>query len=291
MRIRTTCIAAASMLAAGCASTPAVHSKVPEYKKADLDGSKIYYQNFGAGPEAVVFVHGWACDHTVFRYQVQAFAPKARTIALDLIGHGKSDAPKVEYTFDLFARSIDAVLRDAGVDRAVLVGHSNGMPAIRQYYRLYPSKVLALVNIDGTLKAFYNKPEDAKKELEIFEGPKYLAAMDQYTRAVLTNRLPPETRQAVSDMMKRTPQHVIVGDITATLDMSIWKDDPIDVPLLCVLAKQPFWDDAYEAYVRKLSPSVDYRVFDGVGHFLMMEKPDLVNTAILDFLTRNHLLL
>ena len=64
----------------------------------------------------------------------------------------------------------------------------------------------------------------------------------------------------------------------------------LDVPLLCVLAKSPFWSDDYEAFVRKLAPRVEYRVLDGVGHFLMMEKPKEFNDAVIAFLDKNALL-
>lgn len=275
---------------ASCATPHTTHSKVVDYRKADFGGHGVYYQSHGTGSRAVVFVHGWACDHTFFRYQIPAFAGKTHVIALDLIGHGKSDAPQIEYTFDTLARSIDAVLRDADVNQCVLVGHSNGMPTIRQFYRLFPEKTLALVNLDGTLKPYYEDPGEAKKELAVFEGPQYLQAMDFYVKQMLTDRLPPEARQGILDTMKRTPQRVIVGGITATLDPAIWRDDPIRVPFQCLLAKQPFWDEAYAAYVKRLAPEVDIRIYDGVGHFLMMEKPDLVNAAMLEFLAKHGLL-
>ena len=80
-----------------------------------------------------------------WRMQVPAFETKSRVIAIDLPGHGRSDKPQIDYTMDLFARAIDAVLRDAKVDRAVLVGHSMGVPVVRQFYRKYPEKTRALV--------------------------------------------------------------------------------------------------------------------------------------------------
>ncbi len=49
-------------------------------------------------------------------------------ITVDLPGHGESDKPQIAYTMDLFARAVEAVMRDAGVDQAVLVGHSMGTP-------------------------------------------------------------------------------------------------------------------------------------------------------------------
>jgi pimeloyl-ACP methyl ester carboxylesterase len=126
-------------------------------KYAKLDGARIHYQNYGKGKEAIVLVHGWGCNLGHWRYQVPAFAQRSRVIALDLPGHGLSDKPEITYSMDLFARAIDAVMRDAGVDRAVLVGHSMGTPVIRQFYRKYPDKTLALVIVDGGLRPFADK--------------------------------------------------------------------------------------------------------------------------------------
>src|SRR5262245_43200871 len=99
---------------------------------ATLDGSKVHYKDVGSGTEAVVFVHGWSCDSTFWRFQLPTLQGRARAILIDLPGHGQSDKPEIAYTPELFARAVDAVLQDAKVERAVLVGHSNGTPVIRQ---------------------------------------------------------------------------------------------------------------------------------------------------------------
>jgi pimeloyl-ACP methyl ester carboxylesterase len=79
-------------------------------------------------------------------------------IAVDLVGHGKSDKPHVRYTMEVFARSIDSVLTDAKIKRAVLVGHSMGTPVVRQFLRLFPEKTAGLVIVDGALRdAFFPK--------------------------------------------------------------------------------------------------------------------------------------
>ncbi len=73
-------------------------------------------------------------------------------------------------------------------------------------------------------------------------------------------------------------------------DASIWKADLIRVPLQLLLAKNPEWSADYEAFVRTLAPDADCRVFDDVSHFLMLEKPEPVNRAMSEFLTRKRLL-
>src|SRR5262245_52946570 len=85
-----------------------------------LDSMRVHYQNYGEGKEAIVFIHGWSCNLNFWKANIPAFVNQSRVIAIDLPGHGDSDKPQVTYSMDLFARAIDAVLRDAKVERATL---------------------------------------------------------------------------------------------------------------------------------------------------------------------------
>src|SRR4029077_15240857 len=81
---------------------------------AKLDDIRLHYKSLGEGETALVLVHGWTCNMNFWRYQVLAFEGKIRMILVDLPGHGESDKPKVDYTMDLFARPVDAVLKESG---------------------------------------------------------------------------------------------------------------------------------------------------------------------------------
>src|SRR5450755_5114179 len=115
---------------------------------ATYDGSRVHYESYGKGQEAVVFIHGWTCDLTFWRGQAPVYE-KHRALLIDLPGHGQSDKPDVAYTQERFARAVEAVMRDAGVERAVLVGHSMGTPVGITFLRLFPAKAKALVLVDA----------------------------------------------------------------------------------------------------------------------------------------------
>lgn len=87
--------------------------------------------------------------------------------------------------------------------------------------------------------------------------------------------------------MLAAPQFVVVGAMKGMLDQSIWKDDKIDVPVLHILSKSPMWSADYEKYVRTIAAKTEYTQMDGVGHFLMMEKPEEFNRILHDFLKNN----
>ncbi|MDQ2978707.1 MAG: alpha/beta fold hydrolase [Acidobacteriota bacterium] len=254
---------------------------------ATLDGNRIHYQVAGSGPKTLVFVHGWSCDLSVWRFQVPAFAPKARVIVLDLPGHGRSDAPQIAYTMDFFARAIDAVLRDAGVSRATLIGHSMGTPVVRQFFRRFPEKTAALVAVDGSLRVLISDAEARERFLAPYRGPEYRERLERFADAMFSADQA-QLRDPMKAVMTKTPQHVLVSAAESMLDPANFREDPIRVPLLSVLAKSPFWGEDYEAFLRGLAPQLDFKVMEGVRHFLMLEKPDEFNAILAAFLEKQR---
>ncbi len=251
---------------------------------APYQGIRLHYKSLGSGPTAVVFVHGWACDLTVWRAQVPAVDGRVRALFLDLPGFGRSDKPELVYSMDYFAGAVDAVLRAAGVERAVLVGHSMGTPVIRQYYRKYPTKVIGLVVVDGALRAYFKDTVEAGPFLARFEGADYAANLVKMIDALLGPGADSALKASVRRMAAATPQRVAASAMREQINPAIWRDDPIEVPVLAVMSPSPGWTPEYVAYAKRLVPGIRYQTIAGVGHFLMMERPDEFNALLEDFL-------
>lgn len=262
----------------------------PVERYADLDGMRVHYVDHGRGREALIFVHGWSCDLGFWDANVQAFTGRSRVIAVDLPGHGRSDKPQIAYSMDLFARAVDAVMRDAGVRKATLIGHSMGTPVIRQFYRKYPSKTRALVIVDGALRPFGTR-EQMEPFIARFRSPDYRKAIEDFINFLAQSSKDKNQLEKIKASMTATPQHVVVGAMEAQYDPAIWKDqDRIGVPTLAIMAANPAWNADYEKFVRELVPGIDYQVWSGVTHFLMMDEPGKFNEAVLGFLARNRLI-
>jgi len=259
-----------------------------ESQYAKLDGAKIHYKSYGKGKDALVLVHGWTCNLDNWREQIPDFAKRNRVIALDLPGHGQSAKPQIAYTMDLFANAIDAVMRDAKVERAVLVGHSMGTPVARQFYRKYPQKTLAIVIVDGGLRPFGSK-EMRDGFVAMFRAPSYKQAGEQmFTQMMGT--LPAAEQERVKTSFANTPQYVLVSAMESMNKDELYGPDKINVPVFAVLAKSPFWPPDTEQFLRGLAPDLELQWFEGVGHFLMMEKPKQFNDAVIAFLDKKNLL-
>ena len=270
-------------------STKNERSQIAESRWTTLDGARIHYVNYGKGSEALVLIHGWTCNLDNWRDQFSVFAKRNRVIAIDLPGHGQSDKPQITYSMDLFARAVDAVMRDAKVKRAVLVGHSMGTPVARQFYRKYPQKTLAIVIVDGSLRPFADKVM-IDRLIDGFRGANYKEAVSQMLTAISGPNLSTEARERIKASSLNTPQHVIVSAMQGMADPSIWGEDKINVPVLAIMAKNAFYPPNIEDSFRKIAPQIEFQMWDGVGHFIMMEKPKEFNAAVLQFLDKNKLL-
>jgi pimeloyl-ACP methyl ester carboxylesterase len=259
-----------------------------ESQYAKLGETRVHYKSYGKGRDALILVHGWTCNMDHWRDQIPDFAKRNRVIALDLPGHGQSDKPQISYTMDLFADAIDAVMRDAKVEHAVIVGHSMGAQVARQFYRKYPKKTLGIVLVDGGWRLFGTK-ELREQFLAMFRGPNYKDAGAQMF-SQMAGTMPPAAQERVKTSFSSTPQYVLVSAMESMNQESLYGPDKVNVPVFAVLAKSPFWAPDTEEYFRTLAPDFELQWWEGVGHFLMMERPKQFNEAVIAFLNKKSLL-
>jgi pimeloyl-ACP methyl ester carboxylesterase len=275
-------------LLAGCTVILRAEEPSGVARSVQLDSAKVHYTDYGAGQNALLFVHGWSCDETFWAGQGPALGAKFHVITIDLPGHGQSDKPQIVYTMDLYVRAIDAVLRHAEVQSAVLVGHSNGTPIIRQFYRKFPEKTRALVIVEGALRPFGDKATMEKFVAQL-KAPNYEENVGKMIDGMTSPIHDAALREKIKTAILRTPQYVAASEMEATLDQELWKPDKINVPVLMILAKQPGWNAEYEQFVRGIVPHLNYQVWEGVSHFLMMEQPAKFNAALIAFLEKQQL--
>jgi len=169
------------------------------------------------------------------------------------------------------------------------VGHSMGTPVARQFYRQYPQKTLALVIVDGVLRPLAEKTV-MDRMIEGFRAPTYKQSIDQMLTAMKGPSLSAEAMERIKASSANTPQHVVVSAMEGMADPAIWGDDKINVPVLAIMARNPFYPPNIEEISRGLAPNMDFRMWEGVGHFVMMDKPKEFNEAVIGFLEKNKLL-
>jgi pimeloyl-ACP methyl ester carboxylesterase len=261
-------------------------AQAPASHWAKYDNGKVRYYDIGKhNKKAIIFVHCWTCNGDFWKDSYNAF-PGYRVIVPDLPGHGQSDKPHTDYSMEYLARSIDAVMKDAKVKQAVLVGHSMGTPVIRQFYRIFPDKTLGLVVVDGALKPFGKRSEVEKFFLPLFEH--YDKQAQVFIDGILEPTRP-DLKPWIRSQMLATPDYVGISAMKGMLDDGIWTDDQIKVPVLAVMADKPWGTNIGDVY-KTIAPDLEFIQWTGVSHFLMMERPKEFNQAVSEFITKKKLL-
>src|SRR5215208_1013469 len=93
-----------------------------------------------------VFIHGFGGQASQWHYQLQKFSLENRVIALDLRGHGLSDAPATGYDMDQLIHDLETALTLLKVKgKFVLLGHSYGGAIVTEYALKHPDRVERLV--------------------------------------------------------------------------------------------------------------------------------------------------
>ncbi|HMF75576.1 MAG TPA: alpha/beta hydrolase [Bryobacteraceae bacterium] len=95
-------------------------------QKVKRGGVSLAFKEFGSGPQTILFIHGWSGNHTFLLPQIQHFSASHRVIAVDLRGHGESDAPDQEYTMAGFADDMAWLCEQLEVKKPIVVSFSMG---------------------------------------------------------------------------------------------------------------------------------------------------------------------
>jgi pimeloyl-ACP methyl ester carboxylesterase len=110
-----------------------------------LSEREIYYEVHGDG-QPMVFLSETACDGEVWKiYQVPEFSKDHRVIIHDYRGTGQSNKPSIDYTTQMFAQDVIALMDHLKADDAIVVGHSMGGRVAQLLALDYPNRVKRLV--------------------------------------------------------------------------------------------------------------------------------------------------
>ena len=149
--------------------------------------AKCYYRTEGEGL-AVMLIHGFAEDGTVWNNQVIFLKEYCKMIVPDLPGSGNSEVipyPLATVSVDDFAEYIRAVLQHAGVDKCIMLGHSMGGYIMLSFAEKYPEQLQGFGFVHST--AFADSEE--KKTMR----QRAIATMQEYGSAAFVRSTTPNT--------------------------------------------------------------------------------------------------
>jgi len=280
-RNRGVLVLAVGICLASCRETPEQPIEWVTGSVRSADGVLISYQGAGEGPVSLVFVHGWSCDRSYWKEQLDYFARVHRVVALDLAGHGDSGLNRDDWTFAAFGEDVAAVINGLGLERIVLVGHSMGGPVILEAARIAPQEVIGLVAVDALQDP--DAPSMTPEAIQVFLGPFEENFSDAMRGLIPGAMFVPESdpilKAWIVEDMASAPPDVGIGAVRGNMQWpSTTRSEALaalQVPMR--LINSPMYRTDSTA-VRRYG--MDVVIMSGVGHFAMLEDPETFNALL-----------
>ena len=247
-------------------------------RAASADGVAIAYDAHGAGTPALVFVHGWSCDRTYWKGQLEPLGRRYRVVAIDLAGHGESGTNREAWTIAAFGADVAAVVERLGIERVILVGHSMGGDVIVEAARRLRGRVAGLVWVDVYRKL--DAPLTAER-IEAFVAP-FRADFAERTRAFVRSMFPATADKSIVEWiaadMSSAPKEIALAAMVSVF--SNGREMPaalaeLKLPTIAINPDHPPTD--FESLKRH---GVEVVLMPGVGHFPMLEDPERFNRVL-----------
>jgi pimeloyl-ACP methyl ester carboxylesterase len=265
-----------------------------------INGHTIFYTVRGEG-KPLLLIHGYGAGMWVWEKQIDVLSRSYRVYALDLIGHGFSDRPKIPYTPETYIHFFRDFMDGVEIEKAVLIGNSMGGGIAWAMAILYPERVDRLILIDcvppDVLQQVKNESFRALAVINDIPILAYLAIAARGRHSLKWVLL-----ECVSDIKRITPEVVNRQYQLSKIKGTTWvlystlrhakealtlKDQlsMIRQPTLFIWGEKDliFPPHVGEVLHQAVAGSKFLRV-EGSGHIPMWETPDEVNQAILDFL-------
>jgi len=244
----------------------------------------------------LVFLHGIGGGKQGFASQLAYFAQAGwRALAWDMPGYGQSAALH-PVDFPALADALLRMLDAAGVQRAVLIGHSMGGMVAQQAWTLCPERIAGLV-IAASSPAFGHSTGDFQKQFVAQRVAPLDAGktMADVADALIPSMVAPAYQGAgfalARACMSAVPSATYRASIQALVSFEQRAALPtITVPTLCLAAE--FDTTAPPDVMRRMAgkiPGAVCEVLADAGHLLCFEQPDLFNRVIEHFLKQQGL--
>ena len=261
---------------------------------ADIAAIDLTYAEHGPREApAVVLLHGFPLDGSMWDDQVDALAARFRTFVPDLRGHGRSEAPPGPYTMADHVADLARLLDRLGIERAALVGLSMGGYVTMNFLAAHPERVWAAVLVDTRAEG---DTEQHRANREIQAKEVAVVGMGPFVEGGIPRMFAPKTIAERPDLVERyrrmvgpaRPAAVVAAlqGLAARPDVTSALRGVRCATLVVAGSEDVVTPPANARLIAGAVPGAELEIIEGVGHLSNMEAPEHFNRVLLDFLTR-----
>lgn len=257
-------------------------------------GLRLGYVELGEAPASakgnpIILIHGYTDSSrswSLLAGPLRAALPGRRIIAVELRGHGISDAPECCYGPDNLAHDVKGAMDGLGIAKADLIGHSLGSITAAEMAASYPDRVNRVVLLSSATAI----PKEATEWLwqEIPALPAKIDPAGDFMQAWFTNPNPVPQDFLTREMAEsaRIPKHVWTGVLTGltTHDWTMLAPQ-IKAPVLVLWGDQDgLFGPQSQDLLKTALPGAKHQTYPGLGHNFFWEQPDQAAGDIAAFL-------
>jgi pimeloyl-ACP methyl ester carboxylesterase len=234
-------------------------------------GARIWYAVYGGGPP-VILLHGGLGNSGNWGYQVPALVESGyRAVLIDSRGHGRSTRDSQPYSYELMASDVLSVMDKLEIQKAGLVGWSDGACTALVLASQVPGRVT------GVFFFACNMDPGGTKEFEF--GPIVQRCFSRHMKDYAQLSATPDRFDEFSEadgLMQRTQPDYSAEDLSQ-----------IQVPVAIVHSEHDeFIKREHAEYLAQSIPDAEFIYLPGVSHFAPLQRPGQFNTAMLAFLNK-----
>jgi Predicted hydrolases or acyltransferases (alpha/beta hydrolase superfamily) len=237
-------------------------------------GAQLWYCSYGEG-EPVILLHGGLGHSGNWSKQLQSLVEHGyRAILLDTRGHGRSSRDHQAFSYELFASDVLALLDELQIERASLVGWSDGACTSLVLADQHPERV------KGVLFFACNVDPSGAKPLDDFP----ITLQRCFARHQLDYRALSPTPDNFEILAEQLNQMQATQPNYSAAQLAT-----IDLPVTVALGE--FDEFIYEQHARYLAatlPQGSFKLLPGVSHFAPIQRPHEFNRFLLDVLAELH---
>ena len=239
----------------------------------DYDGARIWYATYGSG-SPVILLHGGLGHSGNWGNQVPILVSSGhRVVLIDSRGHGRSTRDSRPFTYELMASDVLAVMDALHLEKASVVGWSDGACIALILAMKAPARIAAVFffacNMDpsGTKEFVQNPILDRCLARHAKDYAQLSATPDQFKPFA----------EAVGQMMKTQPNY-------SARDLA-----NIHVPVAIVQSEHDeFIKPEHAEYLAQSIPGAELILLPGVSHFAPLQRPEQFTSVMLAFLGKVH---
>ena len=276
-----------------------------EVKYAALSNDvNLAYVDEGKGKETIIFIHGLGTYLRAWEKNIEGLKSDYRVIAVDLPGYGKSSKNPHDGSMTYYASVIIEFMNKLNIEKAVLAGHSMGGQISMVTALQYPDRVKKLVLVSPAgFERFSEGQKDWFKDVMTLTGVKLTKPdaiitnaaynfynMPDYAEFIITDRI---AMRAANDFDNYC--YTVVQSVHGMVDQAVIdKLDQIKQPTLILFGENdnlipnrylnPGCTQKIAEYGHSKIQNSELVMVPHCGHFLPLEKPDVFNEKVREFL-------